>query len=510
VTQKISFYTKAALAIACPLAIVLAFPKANLTLLAFAALVPLFWLWSRSSWKSALWWGWLSGFIMCGLLFSWTTNSLGDEIGNFKYLTLVLFAGIEGFSVAIVAALVAVMARGRFGAAMVFAAPAAWLIWEALRTIGSVSMPFGQLGAIAPHLAWLLPMAAYAGVYGLTAIIVLANGALAGIVFGDGRARLAGGVVLAVLAVSIVAGDVARSRVVLPAATTKVAIVQGNISQRVKWSPAIFSQTIEVYSQLTRAAARSGARVVIWPETAITEFPVEKPELLAGLERLARETRTWILAGTLDSPAPGAMYNVVIDLTPFGGLGGIYQKHILVPFAEFLPLDWLFRKIPLRCGDVNCFERASTFSHGPGPGVLQAGDLKLGLLICFESAYSSYARATALAGATTLLIVTDDAWFGTSAGPYMHADMAVIDAVQTGRWVIRGADTGISQIIDPSGRIKGEIPLDTVGVLVGSVGEPVDTPYLRFGAGWLLGLALVAIVCGFIGPKADAARAPSK
>jgi apolipoprotein N-acyltransferase len=499
VTESTSFYTKAALAIGCPLAIVLAFPKANISALAFLALAPLFWLWSKSSWKSALLWGWLSGFIMCALLFSWTTNSLGDEIGGFRYLTLVLFAAIEGFSVAIVALMTSLMARGRFGTAMVFAAPAAWLIWEALRTIGSVSMPFGQLGAVAPHLTWLLPMAAYAGVYGLTAIIVLVNGAVAGLAFGEGRARLAGAVTLGVVAIAIAAGNIGRAQVAVPAPTTHVAVVQGDISQRVKWSPAVFSHTIEVYTQLTREAARRGARIVIWPETAITEFPIEKPELLAGLERLARSTRTWILAGTLDAPAPGATYNVVIELTPFAGLGGVYQKHILVPFAEFLPLDWLFRKLPL-------FDQASTFAHGPGPGVLQAGDLQLGVLICFESAYSSYARATTLAGASALLVVTDDAWFGTSAGPYMHADMAVIDAVQTGRWVIRGADTGISQIIDPKGQIRDEIPLDTEGMIVSEVGAPIDTPYLHYGAGWLLGLALGAIAWGFVAQRPERRR----
>ena len=465
----------------------LAYPKTNWTPLAFVALAPLFWLWSVSSWKAALWWSVLSATLLFTLVDSWMIYSLGDEIGSARFLALVLLSIAESAFVAVAAIAISLLARRTFRAPMVFAAPAAWLIMESARTNGSVSMPFAQLGAIAPHIAWLLPMAAYAGIYGLTAIIALVNGAAAGLVFGDRSARLAGVAVLAGLAALVAAGDTARARVSVPEPTTKVAIVQGDISQRLKWSPAIYAHTIDVYSGLTRQAVRSGARIVVWPETAITEYPLEKPQVLAPLAALARTQQIWLIAGTVDTPERGAFYNVAMVLDPHGIPTGVYRKHILVPFAEFLPFDAIFRRLP-------GFDQASKFTHGPGAQLLDVDGERFGPLICFESAYSSYSRATAVLGASALLIITDDAWFGPTSGPLIHADLAAIDAVETGRWVVRGADTGISQFIDPRGHVVAELGIDQPGTLTATIGPPIDTPYLRFGATWLEGLALLAIV----------------
>ena len=471
----------------CPILAALAFPKTNLTPLAFVALAPVFWLWSVSSWKAALGWGVLSGTVLFCALDSWMIYSLGDEIGSARFVALVLLAGSESIFVAAAAVITSLIARGRFTATAVFAAPAAWLITESVRTNGSVSMPFAHLGAVAAHAPWLLPMAAYAGIYGLTAIVALSNGAVAGVLFGDSGTRVIAAVTLGCLIVLVALGDEARARVVLPPADTKVAIAQGDISQRVKWSPAVFAHTIDVYSNLTRAAAAQGARIVIWPETAVTDYPLQKPEVMSLLRDLVLHERVWLVAGTVDSPQRGELYNVIMTLDPSGLVRGVYRKHILVPFAEFLPFDTFFRGIP-------GFDQASKFAHGPGAQVLDVDGTRFGALICFESAYSSYARETVLLGARSLLIITDDAWFGPTSGPVIHADLAAIDAVETGRWVVRGADTGISQFIDPRGRLVAQLPLDRAGVLVARIGPPIDTPYQRFGATWLEGLALVALV----------------
>ncbi len=482
-----SFFLRLLLAIVCPLLAALAFPKTDLTPLAFIALAPLFWLWSVSSWKAALGWCVLSCTLYFCVVDQWMIYSLGDEIGAARFVAIGLLSVIESLFVAVGAIAISLVARGRFGTPMIFAAPAAWLVMESVRTNGSASMPFAQLGAIAPHAAWLLPMAAYAGIYGLTAIVALANGAFAGLIFGDRGTRIAAVTTLGCLVVLIAIGDAAREAVKPAPARTKVAVVQGDISQRVKWSPAVFAHTIDVYSTLTRRAAAEGAHIVVWPETAITDYPLEKSEILASLQYLVRQQHVWLLAGTVDSPQPGFTYNVIMTLDPDGHVRGVYQKHILVPFAEYLPLDFIFRRFP-------GFDQASTFSHGPGATVLDIGSTRFGALICFESAYSSYARQNAVLGATALLIITDDAWFGPTSGPLMHADLAAIDAVQTGRWVVRGADTGISQFINPKGQVVAQLPLDAAGVLIANIGPPVDTPYVRYGAGWLEALALLALL----------------
>ena len=469
----------------------LAFPKTSISWLAFIALVPLFLVWARASWKQALLSGWLAGTITFILLFRWMTHSLGDFVGNWSWLALLLMSVIEGLSLAAVALLVALACRGRFRAIAVFAGPAAWLLLEMFRTRGSLGVPFGELGSIAAHIPWLLPLAAYGGVYGLSALIALCNGALAGIIGGTPSARTAGAIALLVLAAMLSLGNFARSHVAVARASVVVAVAQGNISQRSKWSPQIFAQTIATYAALTRQAAARGARVVVWPETAITSYPLESAELLGSLEQLAQETGVWIIAGTIDRPSPNAYYNAMLDLTPGGRVGGVYYKRWLVPFAEYLPLDRYLRGLPL-------MDNVSRFVAGPGPHLLGAAQLRWGILICYESAFAPYARQTANAGADAIIVATDDAWFGTSSGPYEHADAARIDAVQTGRWIVRGADTGISEIIDPKGVIVQLLPLDRQGIVVASVGPGFVTPYDRIGVWWLVVLLLLALGAGLI------------
>ena len=424
-------------------------------------------------------------------MFFWMTNSLGDFIGNWKFLAGLLLGGIEGLAFAAVALLTALVCRGTIGALAVFALPSAWLLVESVRTRGALGVPFGELGLAGAHIAWLLPVAAFGGAYGLSAVIALCNGAVAGIVAGTPRARIAGVAALGALAVLVAAADVSRARVAVPAPDLRVAIAQGGISQRDKWSPAVFEHTMTVYSDLTRAAAARGAKVVVWPETAVTSYPLQDPSLLAYLERLAAANGVWLLAGTVDRPQKQSLYNAVIELTPRGTLTGEYQKHILVPFAEYLPADQYLRGLPL-------FEEASQFVPGPGPTLLRAAGKRFGVLVCYESAFAPYAREIVNAGADAMVIVTDDAWFGHTSGPYQHAEMAIIDAVQTGRWVVRGADTGISEIIDPKGTIVDRLDLDRSGIVVADIGPGIDAPYVRWGFAWPLGGALVILIVALL------------
>lgn len=485
----VSWPVSLAASLAGPLLLGLAFPLVNAGLLAFIALVPLFLVWAKSSWKQALWFGWLAGILMFVVLFHWMIHSIGDFIGSWSWLALVLLSMVEGFCIALVAVATSLIGHGQFRAMCVVAAPAAWLLGETLRTRGSLGVPFGELGLVAAHLPWLLPIASYGGVYLLTGIVALANGAVAGMIGGTSLARRTGAIALVALAIVIAAGASARHRMVLQPPILRVAVAQGNISQREKWSPAIFQHTLAVYSALTHEAAARGARVVVWPETAVTSYPLQEPWLLARLASVARHNDVWLMAGTIDRPSPDGYYNAMLEITPSGSVGGVYHKKYLVPFAEYLPLNTLLRPLPL-------FDTASRFVSGPGPHLLSAAGMSWGTLICYESAFAPYARATANAGADAIIVATDDAWFGGTSGPYQHADVAVIGAVSTGRWIVRGADTGISDIITPDGSIVASLGLDREGVVVADIGRGVVTPYDRFGVAWLLLLALAAVVTG--------------
>jgi apolipoprotein N-acyltransferase len=480
-----------------PLLLTLAFPRIGFGSIALVALAPSFWLWSRASWKTAILDGWIAGTIFFFVLFHWMTNALGDYIGAWKILAGVLLALLEGSAFAVTAVVTSLVCRGGIRAITVFALPAVWLLVESARTRGAFGVPFGELGLTAVHMPWLLPLAAYVGVYGLTAIVALCNGALLGIAAGSRSAKVAGAAVFAFLIVVTGVGDAARSHVAIPAPTLEVAIAQGNISQREKWSPQIFQHTLAVYSDLTRTAATQNARIVVWPETAITSYPLQEPDLLGYLERLAAANRVWLFAGTLDKPGSHALHNSVIAISPAAAYAARYDKHILVPFAEYLPLDQYLRGLPL-------FDEASPFVPGPGPTLLRADGFRFGVLVCYESAFGPYAREIANAGADALVVVTDDAWFDGTSGPWQHADMSVMDAVQTGRWVVRGADTGISDIIDPKGTVVAQLALDQRGIVRAAIGPPIDAPYVRIGNWWLLLAALAVLLAGFLPGRSGA------
>jgi apolipoprotein N-acyltransferase len=488
---RVPAIARIAVTIGAPLLLTLAFPKISFGPAALFALAPLFWLWSKSSWRDASLLGWASGTLFCFVMLSWMTNSLGDYIGGWKIVAGIALALFEGLSFAAVGALTALVCRGIFGARAIAAAAAAWLLVESIRTRGAFGVPFGELGLTAAHMPWLLPVAAYAGVYGLTAAIALCNASLAGLAGGSRAGRIAGAATLAGLVVLVAAADVARGRVPIERGDLDVAIAQGDISQREKWSPQIFDHTLTVYSDLTRAAAQRGAKIVVWPETAVTSYPLQEPPLLGFLTRLAQANGVWLVAGTLDRPDPRTLYNSVIAISPRLGYAARYDKHILVPFAEYLPFDSFLRGVPL-------FDQASQFVPGPGPTLVRAQGFRFGVLVCYESAFAPYAREVANAGADAFIVVTDDAWFGDTSGPYQHADMSVVDAVQTGRWVIRGADTGISEIIDPKGEIVKSLPLDQEGTIAGRIGPPIDAPYRKIGVWWLLVLAGLALVIGLV------------
>ncbi|HEY7994960.1 MAG TPA: apolipoprotein N-acyltransferase [Candidatus Eremiobacteraceae bacterium] len=477
------------LAIVPPLALSMAYPKLDASALALVSLAPLFWSWSKSSWKRAFLDGWLSGTIFFFVMCFWMTNSLGDYIGEWKLLAGVLLAALEGLSFAGVGALTSLICQGEIGATPVFALPSAWLLVESVRTRGASGVPFGELGLVGAHTQWLLPVAAFGGVYAMSAIIALCNSALLGIVAGSRNGRIAGVVAIASIVVLVGAADLSRARVAVDPPSVRVAVAQGGISQREKWSPAVFEHTMAVYSDLTHRAAAQGARVIVWPETAITSNPLQNPSLLAYLERLASANDVWLIAGAIDRPQEDTLYNSVLEISPSGAFVKKYDKHILVPFAEYLPFEHALRGVPL-------FGEASHFSAGTGPALFDAAGVRFGPLVCYESAFAPYAREIANAGAGALIVVTDDAWFGDTSGPYQHAEMSIVDAVETGRWLVRGGDTGISEIIDPKGRVVESLGLDTSGVLAGEIGAPVDAPYVRWGIWWLLVIAGATLAWG--------------
>ena len=263
----------------------------------------------------------------------------------------------------------------------------------------------------------------------------------------------------------------------------EVVLVQGNVPQHLKWLPEQRQRTMDLYLSLSRK--HWGADLVIWPETAVPAFFHVAEPLLQQVRDEALEHGTELLVGIpVKDLGSGRYYNSVVTL---GEQSGVYRKRHLVPFGEFLPfVDILgpivdFMKIPM-----------SEFSPGPrSQPLLSAGGLRVGVSFCYEDGFGEEV-IEALPDATVLVNVSNDAWFGDSIAPAQHLQMARMRAIETGRYLLRATNTGISAIIGPGGEVLAQSPQFESHALRGSVqGMQGMTPY-AFVGNWGIVLILTA------------------
>jgi apolipoprotein N-acyltransferase len=199
---------------------------------------------------------------------------------------------------------------------------------------------------------------------------------------------------------------------------------------------------------------------------------------------LARRIGAPIFVGTIVSDPYGNYYNAMVIFDRSGALESLVEKRQLVPFAEFLPGPAWLRAFP-GANEIGAFSQG----HGPQIDPLTHA----GTLICWESVFGDIAVEEARAGAQFFAVATDDAWFGTSDGPAQHAQATTLRAVETGRWIVRAASTGISGIVGPDGVWRARSALETQTAIVGDIGPPLDTVYLHVGP-YAIGLAALAFV----------------
>jgi apolipoprotein N-acyltransferase len=472
----------------------LALPKTNVSVLAPLGAAGLFWAWFWVAPARAFWIGWLAGTVYFTISFWWFGETAGALIAPFGFLlTLGPAIGDAFFGFALVGALVALAAgalrsRGRVARSLVpLAAAAAFAFGEWVRgeALGEIAVPFANLGYTQVS-SPLAPVAAFAGCYGVTFLVcaIGAYGAYAlrmRAVRGSGIDAAAG--LVAVVALVALAWSFWPART-LAAPTYRVAAIQGNIAQRLKFTPSAFTDALARYESLTAKAAMARPQLIVWPETVIPVALNQSPELQARFAALARAVHAELVIGTF-AVAPAADYNVLYFFRPDGGLDAVYRKRQLVPFAERLPFPALFSHVPWA-------RNVSRFSSGTSDGLVAVEGLRFGPVICWESAFTDLAGSDVRNGATALIIATDDAWFGTTAGPYQHAQIAQMRAIETGRWVVRAASTGISGIVAPNGRYVEASRLDERAVVSGTIGAPVDTPYDALG-GNAVAAALAAL-----------------
>jgi apolipoprotein N-acyltransferase len=306
-----------------------------------------------------------------------------------------------------------------------------------------------------------------------------------------------------VVAVPVRWGE-SRLRAAPPPAIARLALVQPNIASEDKWNPAKQDSVVGTLYRFSREAAALEPRpdLILWPETALPFYVRLEPAKLLRLFGLVRELGIPILAGYPDAHLAGSgdviTHNAAGVIRPGGAIAAQYEKMHLVPFGERIPFQ---EALPfLRGIDLGQAE----WTPGTHPIVFTGSGPAFGVLICFESIFPDHARRYALEGAQYLVNITNDEWFGRTAGPVQHAEMAILRSAELGLSTARCANTGISMLVDPYGRVTRRTGLFENAVLEGDVlGGISSTLYLRWGD-WMttlcLALTLVLVAVSWFRP----------
>jgi apolipoprotein N-acyltransferase len=380
----------------------------------------------------------------------------------------------------------------------------AWFLLETLRNSLFTGFPWLCLGsAFALWPVWI-QLASLVGVYGLGGLFaalsrLLVDGLL------EGRARAALAALIGLFALQ--AFGVVRIQLMEPELRPDlpVALIQGNIDQGQKWDQRFVESTLRAYVDLSSQTAKElRPELLIWPETAMP-FDYARSPFAGRIREHAAEAGAWLLFG-----APGLqertearaarLYNRVYLVDPDGRDQGMYEKEHLVPFGEYVP-SWLDGEYtrPLLQGIGNFVPGARTapLSMRRVSSLKGVNDsLALGILICYETIFPELSRQRVADGAQVLVNVSNDAWFGLTAAPEQHLQLSLLRAVEQGRYLVRGANTGISAVIDPLGRVVARGSLFVAGAVSGLV-QPRNARTLFFSVfPWLApaGLALLAML----------------
>ena len=456
--------------LASGVAFVLAFPTPDLGVLAWVTLVPLLFAARHRSPQRAFRLGYLWGIIAYGGVLSWLTT--------FGLAVWALTAMLVAVAPALAVLAINWVERDHGGPWIPVWIALVWTAMEFLRSQGPLGFPWALLGATQHRYLPVIQVAAVSGIYGVTFLVALVNGMLYALITRRGR-------LLPVCATALLAlGTVVSGTTVLrePVRTTfTAAAVQPNFFTRPQVGPATPARDLADLQRLTDEAARRGAVLVVWPETASPVDLLGAGGVLRTIGSWAQRHHVSVIATSLE----GGRTNSAFAFAPSGSLVGRYDKMRLVPFAEI-------------------GEQA-----GLAPTLLPAPPARIGIAICFESIFPALARQSVRQGAQLLAILTNDAWFDGGTAPAQHAAFAPFRAIEEGRYLIRAANQGISAIFDPRGRSLGQLPLGGRGVVTARI-APLDglTVYARVGDtfGWTAALAAAALVLpralAFVGEEA--------
>lgn len=467
--------------------------------------------------RAAFWLGWLAGLGYFGVSTWWIAEPFLVDARLYGWMApfaVVLMGGGLALLWGVAALVYRALSPKGIGKVLVFAgvfASAEWLRGHLL-----TGFPWNLPGESWRAGGAMSQSAAWAGAYGLTWITLALAATPALLMLPLSRRSRVGALLVAGLVmIGLYAGGggrLAASRQQHAAVDAPmIRIVQANIDQKRKWKPENLQLIFDTYLALSTGPTPISPDVIIWPEGAL---PAVIDALLAPgspyavrLRDAIQPTQTLLMGANrveADSAGKARYFNTLVALRRDGSglrVVGIYDKHRLVPFGEFLPLGDLAGRIGLR----SLVHMEEDFTPGPRPRTLHLPGLPpLQPLICYEALFPGLSLATPDDRAAWILNISNDAWFGATSGPLQHLNIASYRAIEQGLPIIRATPTGVSAVIDAQGRIVPgrRLGLGAFGVIDARLPPPTEpTPYSLLGD-WLFGGMLVLSIGAWIAGRA--------
>jgi apolipoprotein N-acyltransferase len=478
----------------------LSFPDVAQGWLMFVALAPLLIAVTRArtGWR-AFFLGWTAFTTAWLIMVPWVVRVMSHYgglpyfVGVLLFVAMALILGLYG------GAFAAIVKRLRLGERF-----APWLLillaWAAIefaRTFLLTGFPWNLVATAIVDYTSLIQIDRAIGPYFTGALVLLPSVVLAWLVT-QRVASIARVMVIGALGILLLVwwgtGLVASKLIARPQGgdAVKAALLQPNISQEMRWDEA---NVIAIYGKMvnmTRDAAQNGAQVVIWPESTVPLSYTETAFYKSGIEQLSREHGIDIILGSVatDPARPNRLWNSAF-LVSSGQTIAHYDKIRLVPFGEYVPLRRMLFFAEKLVHAVGEFE----FGTNDFP---LGGKHKYGPAICYEIVYPQITRSQIRNGADVLVTITNDAWYDGTSAPAQHLWQARLRAVEGNRYLLRSATTGISAVIDPTGRILQSIPMGRDGIIYATFEPRTEpTPYVRFGD-WFAWAACVAVIAALL------------
>ncbi len=334
-----------------------------------------------------------------------------------------------------------------------FAFSALWIIFEWSSTLSWTGVPWGRLCLGQADYLPVLQSASLFGSYFISLLILIVNGLLAYAILYRAHPRRSAACVAvsaALVFANLGMGFALMHTSAEPTDTVKVGVVQANINSHDKWSADSYTISKEIYEELTRKAVEEGAELVIWPETAFPYTLNRFAELRAFVSSLAEECEITLIIGALYTDAEEKDYNVLYQIHPDGRIDEkVYAKRHLVPFGEYVPMRDVFMMLIPPLANLSALNRDLT--PGDDSDLFETEWGQMGGLICFDSIYEELALDSVRDGAEVLVLSSNDSWFYDSSAIYQHERQAMLRAIETGRYLVRSGNTGISTVITEKG-----------------------------------------------------------